>query len=383
MKAKRKRFFTELAVVAAQSVLLVGIAVMSVFPMSCRVTSEGIEIVGGDYAAPVLENFFVVDDMTVEARFSEAVEISDVVISPVINGVSDSYEHSENENLSMALAAACGMRGKIEAAVERSNDGRVFTFRFCENTKVGKSYELFGVVHDEIGNSLTFCVPFIGFNSEVPKIIMTEIQAKYAKASLKTGVVYRSEYVEFLALNDGNLAGIELISASDGEAKKYEFPPVEVEKGQIFLVHLRTIGDGCINEGEDFDEATAEFACNGILDLWSENTAARFNDGSDVIILRNSINDSIMDGVMYIADSETDWKTGVGDYALMLENCGIYESENIENASSSKGMTPKKSLQRVDSLSIFESLQNGIEIDYPVIVNSESWIVDETTPGVL
>lgn len=380
---KERKVFSEVVVIAIQTLFLVGIAVFSVFPMSCKITVEGIEIIGGDYETPVLESVQVLDELTLEIKFSKPVSLSDVVISPVIAGVSDSSLHSKTEKLSGSLAAASGEYGRLETEYEYSEDRKKVIFTFLENTEIGRTYEVFGVVKDETGNSLTFCAPFTGFNAEVPKIIMTEIQAKYAKASLKTGVVYRSEYVEFLALSDGNLAGIELISASDGESKKFEFPPMEVTRGQIFVVHLRTIGEGCVNETEDLNEATAEYSCENILDLWSENTTARFNDSTDIIILRNNIDNTIMDGVMYAADDAEEWKTAVEEYAVKLEDCGIYESEDIANASSSKGMTPKKSLSRVDSKQIYEKIMLEEEIEYPVLSDAETWIVGETTPGVL
>lgn len=380
---KKKKIFPEIAVIALQTLFLSGIAILSVFPVSCKISVEGIQVIGGDYESPVLESIFSVDEYTLELKFSKPVTLSNVIISPVIPGISDSSSHSSTERLSAALASAGGEYGKLDNEFKYSEDKKTVTFTFLENTEIGQTYEIFGNVVDEIGNSLTFCAPFIGFNAEVPKIIMTEIQAKYAKASLKTGVVYRSEYVEFLALSEGNLAGIELISASDGETKKYEFPPVEVTKGQIFLVHLRTIGEGCVNETDDMNAATAEYSCENILDLWSENTQARFNDSTDIIILRNTIDNSILDGVMYAEENAEEWKANVQEYAIKLEDCGIYESEDISNSSVSKGMTPKKSLQRVDSMQIYETLISGSEVEYPVLSGSESWIVADTTPGVL
>lgn len=380
---KRKKIIPEIAVIALQTLLLTGVTVLSVFPLSCKVSVEGIEVIGGDYETPVLESIAPLDELTLELKFSKAVNLNSVVISPVIPGVSDASTHSKTERLSAALAAAAGEYGKLETEYEYSQDKKTVTFTFLENTEIGQTYEIFGIVVDEIGNSLTFCAPFIGFNAEVPKVIMTEIQAKYAKASLKTGVVYRSEYVEFLALNDGNLAGIELISASDGELKKYEFPAIEVARGQVFLVHLRTIGEGCINETDNLNAATAEYSCENLLDLWSENTQARFNDSTDIIILKNTVNNSIMDAVMYAAEDSEEWKANLEEYAILLEDCGIYESEDISNATISKGMTPKKSLQRVDAKQIYDNIMADEEIEYPILSGSESWTVSDVTPGVL
>ena len=384
MKDKKRRVFSEIAVIACQTVLLVSIAVFSVFPISCTVTAEGIDIIGGDYTAPVLESVTVLDEVTLELKFSESVSLTDVVISPVIDGVSNSNRSSSNEKLSVALAAASGERGKIQAEMQVLENKTRFIFTFAENMKVGMQYEIFGVVHDSIGNSLTFCAPFVGFNGEVPKIIMTELQVKYQKSTSSKGVVtYKGEFVEFLALSDGNLAGLELVSASDGEGKKYEFPPVEVTKGQIFLVHLRTVGDGCVDERENLDEATAVYSKSGVLDLWSDSTVARLHDTTDVVILRNGVDGYILDAVMYAGTDVTEWKASIVDYAFSVCDTGIYETEDIANASISKGVTVNKSLNRVNSSEIYEQVMSGDAIEYPVMVTNESWVVKEVTAGTL
>lgn len=377
-------------VVAAETAGLVAIVMCSVFPFSCRISQEGIQVIGGDYASPVLENMTVINDSTLQMSFSESVTLSNVVVSPVIEGISNSDKHSRTENLSQALAAASGANGKLNVNIDRSEDGKRFTFHFEQNTQVGKAYEVFGTVHDNIGNSLTFCAPFTGYNNRIPQLIMTEAQIKYTKAVLKTGTAWRSEFIEFLALTDGNLAGIEFVSASDGESKVYCMPPVEVTRGQIFVVHLRTAGEGCIDEsgaGEnttaDFNAAFAEFSTAGIMDLWSDNTTARLNDTADVLIVRNSVDGSIMDALMYATDDLTEWKPAVEEYAYLVEQAGIYDSEDISNSCSSSGTSPKKSLQRCAAAEIYETVVSGGEVDYPVSVTPDSWVVGEATPGRL
>lgn len=363
--------------ILGQTAIIVAIVLLSILPASCRVTAEGIHIIGGDYTAPVLERVSVVDGQTLEVAFSEAVTITDVVISPQIEDLSNSEIHSKNVNLSAALASASGANGRLDVEMHQSEDGKLFTFNFVEPTKVGKTYEIFGRVHDSIGNSLVFCVPFTGFNSKVAKIIMTEAQVKYTKATLKTGTVYRSEFVVLFALTDGNLAGIELVSASDGEDKKYVFPAIDVKKGQTFVVHLRTAGEGCVNETDDFNAATAEYSNPGILDLWSENTTARFNDATDIIFLRNTVDDTIMDGVMYAAEEAEEWKPAVAEVAAQLVAAGIYDSAEIVNATCSKGLSPKKSLQRVNAGAIKAAVENEEEVEWPVMSDGGSWKVGE------
>jgi len=373
----------ELGLIILQTLLLTGIVFFCVMPFSCKVSTEGIEIVGGDYSAPELCEMKVVDDRTIAVYFSEEVNINNVIISPRISGISDSEVHSESMALSPALAAASGEYGKIDTEVSYSEDKTCVTFNLLQPTEIGKEYEVFGVVEDKIGNTLTFTAPFAGYNSSIPKMIMTEVQIKYGKGSSGGEAVYRSEFIELLALEEGNLIGLELFSASDGDKKKYQFPNIEVRKGEIILVHLRTAGEGCINESDNLDSATAPHSKNGIRDLWDENTSSRLNDSSDVIVLRNRVDGSVMDGIMYGALDAVEWKKGVADYAVELQACGIYPSWEISAASSSKGCTTLRSLVRQNSKEIQDAVMNDEEIEYPVPVDCDTWQVEPVSPGVL
>ena len=330
----------------AQTCVLCAVTIFCVAPVSCRITEEGIVMLTGDYEAPKLSDFTVIDEHTLSLAFNESVRLENSVVSPQIEGVSDSMEHSETKDASPAIEAAGGKFGRIDSEIQRSEDGKNFTVLLAEDCKVGKSYELFGNVSDKMGNTLTFCIPFSGFNSQIPELIMTELQIKYAKGSSGGKEIYRGEFVEFLVLEGGNLGGLELCSGADGEAKKYCFPAIEVEAGQIFLVHLRTVGDGCVDERADFDEATAPHSVAGVLDLWSENTGARLNDSADVVLLRNGVSGQVLDAFMY-ADAKTlEWKAGPAEFAAKAAAAGVYETGDVSEATLCAGLTPLKSFQR-------------------------------------
>lgn len=367
-----------------QTAFIVGVILASVIPFSCKVTTEGIQIIGGNYTPPVIESVKVVDEQTIRIDFSESVFLKNIVVSPFIPGISDSENHSGTEALSYALAAANGEKGKLEAEVESQEEGKTHYIHLQEKTSIGKQYEVFGSVEDRIGNTLTFCIPFTGFNSKIPQVIMTEIQIKYQKATVKGEVIYRGEYVEFLALTDGNLAGLELISAADGNEKNYEFPPLDVKKGEVFLVHLRAIGEGCVNEdSECLDLATAPHSKDGVRDLWGQENLSHFNDTSDVIMLRNMTDNSIIDAVMYAGAGVTEWKTTVAESAVRVYESGLYPSYETSSATCSAGCTPLKSLTRVDSKELYDLVMDNEEYDFPVLSDESAWCVMPASPGVL
>ncbi len=367
-----------------QGSLIAGLVLLAVIPFSCTLTEAGIQIIGGDYTAPVFEKLTVIDNQTVQCDFSEPVKLTCLVVSPFIAGVSDSAKVSYVEELAPSLAAAGGEFGSIDVTVQSDESGKSFTLLMAQETTIGKTYEVYGTVEDEIGNSLTFCVPFTGYNSQVPRVILTELQIKYGKGSSGGQTIYRGEYAEFLALEDGNLAGLVLEGASDGHSKDYEFPAIDVKKGEVFLLHLRTVGEGCVNEiEEDLNLATAPHSAEGIRDLWSENTTARFNDSSDVIILRDTVNDIILDAVMYAAADAVEWKSAVEEYALEAEASGVYASSLISSATCSKGLTTLKSLTRTDASDILSLVEGGPEYDFPFMVDEASWTISPCSPGAI
>lgn len=379
-----KKKILEAGRIVLEAFIIAALTLLGVIPFSCKVSTEGIEIIGGDYTAPVIEALNVIDEETLVMEFSDSVNLTNVVISPRISGISDSSSHSETEDLSPALAAAAGLYGKLPVEIVPSEDQKSISFNLGEKTKIGKAYEVFGTVEDRIGNTLTFCMPFVGYNSSFPKMLMTEILIKYGKGTLQGETIYRGEFVEFLVIEGGNLAGLEIYSAADGENKKYSFPAIEVSKGEIILVHLRTVGDGCISEeGDDLDLASAPHSKDGIRDLWLDSSLAHFNDSSDVVILRNSVDNSIIDGLMYAEDDASEWKSSVAEYAFLMVEAGIYDSADISAASSSKGCTPQRSLTRKEIDLIYSRLMNGEEIELPVISDEDSWAVMQASPGVL
>lgn len=378
MIIKKKEIF----VVILQTFFLVSVVMFSVVPFSCKVTEEGIEIIGGDYENPCLQNVSVVDGKTVELQFSDSIVLRDLVVSKFIEGVSDSDEHSESICLSPSLAAACGEYGKINVNTSSSDDGKTITFIFDKETEIGSKYEVFGTVEDAVGNSLTFCVPFTGFNSFVPRMIITEAQIKYGKGSSSGETIYRAEFVELMALEDGNLSGLELLSASDGEEKKFVFPAIDVKKGEIILVHPRTKEGGCINEdGDDLNLATAPHSKDGVRDLWSENLDSRYNDSTDVIYLRNSVDNSVMDVLLYAAEGSEEWKSNVQEIVNLVCGAGLCNSSEISEAVVSKGVSPLKSLTRLNAPEIFEKVMNGEEIDFPLVFEASDWAVCGVTSG--
>ena len=376
------RKWSVLFILFAQTAVLSAVTLLCVLPMSCKLSEEGIVFVGGDFVSPILEEVEVLDEKNVLVRFSEKVKLKNYVVSSQVKDISDSSEHSLTLELSPALKAAGGGYGKVEADYSLSEDGHAITYSAKENFVVGQAYEIFGTVEDRAGNTLTFCVPFSGFNCCLPELIMTELQVKYKKQKEDS---CRCEFVEFLALSDGNLSGLELVNAADGEGKKYVFPAEEVKAGEIFIVHLRSAGSGCVTETDDLNASTAPHSGKNVRDIWSENTKARLNDNSDIVVLRNSVDGSILDAFMYASEDTVEWGKNMTSLAEEVLGSGIYESIEVTDVevNSGLGSVAAKSFCRSDAKDIRAKVLAEEEIEYPVKRKADNWVIKTATPGTL
>ena len=378
----------EMLVVIGEAFLIAGITIAAVLPVSCKITEQGIKVVSGDYTPPVLNNFIVQDESTVNLTFSEKVEITGYVLAIATDDLFGSEEHSATIDLSPALERVSGVYGTVPCNVVYDEEEPVIQFVLEQQMEIGQLYQLYAQVRDSVGNTLTLAVPFTGFNSRVPEMMITEIQTESVSQNKaeKTAGTYRNEFVEPLVLKSGNLAGLELCSGYDGEAKKYVFPAIEVNAGEIFVVHMRNRGNGCISEeGDDFTLATASYTSPQIRDLWIDIESTTLGNKTDIIIVRNRSDNRLLDAVMFRASSVEAWTKTMLDYSQLLDEALIYDSGNIENAFIADSLTTTKTLHRTDATTWQTSLleDSSLPLDFPIPSSPDLWTISDPSPGLL
>lgn len=368
-----------------QGVLISLIVCFAVNPISCKITETGIDVISGDYVPPVLQEVEVIDDKSVRISFSESIILNGFTITEHIDDVSNALEHSETEELSLALKTVTDFTNCINADFIYKNDNKQIEFVFDKNTIVGKTYNVFGVVEDVIGNSLTFCVPFIGFNSKVVKMIMTEVR------SVSDSKNNFREYVEFLVLEEGNLAGVQVLIGGE-ESKTYDFPAIDVKKGDVIVYHPERLGENIVDElVEDITLCNHTDSNGNARDLWGSSEKSVIGNNDDIIILYDQVNDFVMDAVMFRKADTVAWSKNKQLAADFINDAGIYDSSDIDNANYTKGGTApvsasaKHTLQRLNTNDILQKMQEHETVEYPVKVDSESWQIEKASfsPGVV
>lgn len=378
----------EMLLVLGEALLIAGITIAAVMPVSCKITEQGIKLVGGDYVPPVLNNFLVENENTVSLTFSEKVEITGYVVAIATDDLFGSEEHSSTIDLSPALERVSGVYGSVPCQLVYNEEEAQVQFLLEQQMEIGQLYQLYAQVRDSVGNTLTLALPFTGFNSRVPQLMITEIQTESVSQNKteKNNGTYRNEFVELLVLKSGNLAGLELCSGYDGETKKYVFPAIEVTAGEIFIVHMRNRGNGCISEeGEDLTLATASYTSPQIRDLWTDIESTTLGNKTDIIIVRNRSDNRVIDAAMFRASSVEAWTKTMLDYSLLLDEACIYDSGNIENAFIADSLTTTKTLHRTDASTYQKSLLENpsLSLDFPIHSSPDLWTISDPSPGLL
>ncbi|MBO5606701.1 MAG: hypothetical protein J5930_02300 [Treponema sp.] len=289
-----KELFLQTILPAVALVLAVNLAVV---PSGCRSSIEGADFLTGDFTLPHIEEVKVESKTSVAMNFSKQVTVNRASLTQ------DSSPMSEN------------------LKSELSEDGRTVHFVCTDDMITGEHYILDAEIQDPHGNTLTISVTFPGFNDRVPDLRLSEIRIKN-KSSKADESARKSEFVELYAKTAGNLSGLEIFNAEDGEEKKYSFPPIEVKAGEYIVVHYRNDATGCINEtGENLSEATAADCQNTARDLFVDNESeGRFGANADIVILRNSADGAILDAFAYAnREKVSDWNDKLKPYAQVLE----------------------------------------------------------------
>lgn len=339
---------------AAVAAFLCAAVFFSVFPFSCKMTEEGIVLLSGDLVSPKINSWSVAGSNSLELRFSEKVKMNEVAICVAGNAARenifdrDGMDFGDGDDLRDGVGFLDA--DKIYPEVQFYDDGKTVVVKSQEALAVGKKYELYAEIEDVAGNTLNFAVPFLGYNSRVPKIAIFAVHPKYSSSKRNGETVYKNEFVELYVATAGNLAGVKIVSAVDGEAKSFTLPPLEVKAGTFVTVHMRRRGDGCVSETpENLRLCRQEYASDTSLDLWSQNAAACLGDSADIITLVNTADGVIIDAVAYAPGGSDEWATD--KLLAAAENAvaaGVWDSAFPKNAVCSDDLTASKMIVRTD-----------------------------------
>jgi hypothetical protein len=172
---------------------------------------------------------------------------------------------------------------------------------FAEPQSAGTDYAMVGEAEDLRGNRTRFLLRFTGWNDRAPPLLLSEVLP--CKNSSKTKP--HRDFIELLALGDGNLGGEELSWASTVKAESYRFPSAEVKKGDFIVLHLAPEGIPA-----ERDETGAELSASGGVDatatgrdFWCGSMPLSDSSGAIAVALRPGSPPT--DGLFYSDDGKS------------------------------------------------------------------------------
>ena len=116
----------------------------------------------------------------------------------------------------------------------------------------GEEFIVSGFVRDARGNETGFVLPVYGYNPSVPVMIINECTPQ--------GSSSHPDFVEILAVSDGNMGGVCLYEGVPGESSsRFVFPQCIVKAGDYLLIHCKPEGTA-----EEINETADKSASGGI-----------------------------------------------------------------------------------------------------------------------
>lgn len=161
---------------------------------------------------------------------------------------------------------------------------------------IGAPFVLRGSVSDTKHSVLDFALPFEGANTRPAKLRITEIRPLYSSKP-------KSEFIEFIVMESGNLSGITITNVGDKQNPHYQFPAAEVSAGETIVYHWRSVEEGIC------DETTAKIisggtqSCPVARDFWGPYTSIPKRN-ANVILIKAGVNGDIQDAILYCTEKE-------------------------------------------------------------------------------
>ena len=240
--------------------------------------------------------------------------------------------------------------------VHSIEEGQQIRINFAQPLDAGRRITADILVEDSGRNSLNVIVPFRARNDRMPRLVFNELRTDYSTGSSRV----RAEFVEFLALEPGNLGAMRLFIAGHSLSMPiYEFPPAEVKAGDYIVLHLRSIGEGLVDEtGVDITLSGGNDAQNTARDFWLPGSSKRLHRTSALWIMDQD--DQIIDAVL-LCENPADWgRNNSAAAAELLARNGAWlpaagESDNWvpgpADAVASRGTTATRTICRDQSIS--------------------------------
>jgi len=316
--------------------------ICSIFCVHCSSATGGTEaamqILGKSSEAPVFLSCKAVSETEIVFEFSLPVKVTSLHFTPEIQP--NAIENGSTVKVSFSDGPGPGERVSADLLAE-----------------------------DDNGNTINVLVPFRTRNNRLPSLLITELRTEYSKP--------KCEFIELKTLEAGNLGALRVFVAGNYKAPMiYEFPSVEVGKGEYITLHLRTTEESNRDElGRSLEESGGEDSSPTARDIWISGSTKLLHKTDAIYLLDQD--DSVVDAVMLSEKADTWWgKDYFAEAAEFLYIAAAWKSPDDKICDPSKAVqTARTTLTRTICRDDTSGKDSGTAADWYITVNSGA------TPG--
>jgi len=228
------------------------------------------------------------------------------------------------------------------AAAEVRDGTSEVSVAFSAPLSEGAPYVVDLVAEDADGNTLSVLAPFRGRNDRPPQLRINEVRTEYSKPKV--------EFIELAVLGGGQLGGLAVISSILGPGTPlYVFPPALVAAGELVVLHLRTLEEGCADETGDPASSAGTEALPTARDFWVPGGEKRIRKTDGIAVL--DCDGAPLDGVLLSENADGAWKNDeVCAFAAFLAERGAWRGTSSvlspADAAPSAALTATRTLCR-------------------------------------
>ena len=198
------------------------------------------------------------------------------------------------------------------------SQGEKVTVQYISDLPGGSLVSTDILVEDKSRNTLNVLISFRTRNDRMPELLINEIRTAYSKP--------RVEFIEFKALTAGNLGAMRIYAFYEKDEPIYEFPPVEVKKGEYIVLHSRSIEPGIADEkGTSLAESGGTDALPTARDFWIPGTLKLHSTNIIYAVNQDGL---ILDGVELVS-GDYKWKDPLTTAAGEMERQGKWSGDAV------------------------------------------------------
>jgi hypothetical protein len=276
------------------------------------------QILGGSSEALMFLSCKAVSETQIDFRFSKPVAVVSLHFSPAVQ-------------------------------VRDIEEGSTVKVNFTGGPGPGEKLTADIIAEDEKGNTINVLIPLRTKNSRVPRLLINELRTEYSKP--------KCEFIEFKTLEAGNMGALRVLIAGNYKAPLvYEFPSIEVARGEYIVLHLRTTEED-VNRDELGNNLEASGGADSSLtarDLWIPGSTKLLHKTDAVYIMDQD--DQIIDAIMLSESKDLRWsKDYFAEAADLLSGSGAWKSSEGQicspaDAFQSTGTTLTRTICRDETL---------------------------------